>query len=211
MKKIKAVILDLGVVIINIDQEKTRMAFEQLGLNLKDVNESLPFFLQLEKGKISKESFIYSIKQLLNNNATDEQIIKAWNAMILDLPANRISLINELSNHYAVFLLSNTNVFHIEEIMGNINQYHPNLNWESTFEKIFLSYEIGHRKPDAACYEYVLNDIKLHAHETIFVDDSKSNIEGAEKVGINCIWTQKAIDTWLWDEIKKYDPDLQLH
>lgn len=210
MKKIKAVILDLGVVIINIDQEKTLRAFERLGIDLEDINESMPIFKQYEKGDISDEDFILTLKNALKGHANDEQIIKAWNAMILDIPAHRFRLIEELRKYYKVYLLSNTNSIHNQEIKDYIRQYHPNQDWYNTFDNMFLSYEIGLRKPDATCYEYVLDEINLKAEETIFVDDSRANIKGAEKLGINCIWTQNGIDKWLWDELKKIDPDLHL-
>jgi putative hydrolase of the HAD superfamily len=209
MKKIKAVILDLGVVIINIDQEKTLRAFERLGIDLEDINESLPIFKQYEKGEISNEDFILSLKNALKGNATNEQIITAWNAMILDIPTHRFRLIEELRKQYDIHLLSNTNSIHINEIRGYIAKHHPNEDWHNTFDKIFLSYEIGHRKPDAAIYEHVLKEINLKANETIFIDDSLANIKGAEKLGINCIWTQKGIDVWLWEELKKIE--LNLH
>lgn len=210
MKKIKAVILDLGVVIINIDQDKTLRAFERLGVSLDDINDSMPIFKQYEKGEISDDTFINTLKTALKGNASDEQIIKAWNAMILDIPTHRFRLIEELRKHYKVYLLSNTNSIHIEEIKEYISKYHPNEEWQNTFDKMFLSYEIGLRKPDANCYEHVLNEINLKAEETIFVDDSRANIKGAEKLGINCIWTQNGIDKWLWDELKTIDPDLHL-
>jgi putative hydrolase of the HAD superfamily len=210
MKKIKAVILDLGVVIINIDQEKTLRAFERLGIDLEDINESMPIFKQYEKGEISDEDFILTLKNALKGHANDEQIIKAWNAMILDIPAQRFRLIEELRKHYHVHLLSNTNSIHIKEIRDYINTYHQNEDWQNTFDKMFLSYEIGLRKPEPGFYEHVLKEINLKADETIFIDDSRANIKGAEKLGINCIWTQKGIDKWLWDELKKIDPDLHL-
>ena len=210
MKKIKAVILDLGVVIINIDQHKTLRAFERLGINLEDINESMPIFKQYEKGEMSDEDFILTLKNALKGHANDAQIIKAWNAMILDIPTFRFRLIEKLREHYKVYLLSNTNSVHIKEIKEYIRQYHPNEDWDRTFDKMFLSYEIGLRKPDAAIYEHVLNEVNLKPEETIFVDDSRANIKGAEKLGINCIWTQKGIDEWLWDELKKIDPNLHL-
>jgi len=210
MKKIKAVILDLGVVIINIDQEKTLRAFERLGIDLEDINESMPIFKQYEKGEISDEDFIRTLKTALKGNATEEKIIKAWNAMILDIPAYRFRLIEKLREHYKVYLLSNTNSIHIKEIRDYINTYHQNEDWQNTFDKMFLSYEIGLRKPEPGFYEHVLNEINLKADETIFIDDSRANIKGAEKLGINCIWTQKGIDEWLWEELKKIDPNLYL-
>jgi putative hydrolase of the HAD superfamily len=210
MKKIKAVILDLGVVIINIDQEKTLRAFERLGIDLEDINESMPIFKQYEKGEISDEDFIRTLKTALKGSATEDQIIKAWNAMILDIPTHRFRLIGELRKHYNVHLLSNTNSIHIKEIRDYINTYHQDEDWQNTFDKMFLSYEIGLRKPEPGFYEHVLNEINLKADETIFIDDSRANIKGAEKLGINCIWTQKGIDKWLWDELKKIDPNLYL-
>jgi putative hydrolase of the HAD superfamily len=210
MKKIKAVILDLGVVIINIDQEKTLRAFERLGIDLEDINESMPIFKQYEKGEISDEDFIRTLKTALKGSATEDQIIKAWNAMILDIPTHRFRLIEKLREHYKVYLLSNTNSIHIKEIRDYINTYHQNEDWQNTFDKMFLSYEIGLRKPEPGFYEHVLNEINLKADETIFIDDSRANIKGAEKLGINCIWTQKGIDEWLWEELKKIDPNLYL-
>jgi putative hydrolase of the HAD superfamily len=210
MKKIKAVILDLGVIIINIDQEKTLRAFERLGIDLEDINESMPIFKQYEKGEISDEDFIVILKTALKGQATEEKIIKAWNAMILDIPAYRFRLIEKLREHYKVYLLSNTNSIHIKEIRDYINTYHQNEDWQNTFDKMFLSYEIGLRKPEPGFYEHVLNEINLKADETIFIDDSRANIKGAEKLGINCIWTQKGIDEWLWEELKKIDPNLYL-
>jgi putative hydrolase of the HAD superfamily len=210
MKKIKAVILDLGVVIINIDQEKTLRAFERLGIDLEDINESMPIFKQYEKGEISDEDFIRTLKTALKGSATENQIIKAWNAMILDIPTHRFRLIGELRKHYNVHLLSNTNSIHIKEIRDYINTYHQDEDWQNTFDKMFLSYEIGLRKPEPGFYEHVLNEINLKADETIFIDDSRANIKGAEKLGINCIWTQKGIDEWLWEELKKIDPNLYL-
>ena len=210
MKKIKAVILDLGVVIINIDQEKTLRAFERLGIDLEDINESMPIFKQYEKGEISDEDVIVILKTALKGQATEEKIIKAWNAMILDIPAYRFRLIEKLREHYKVYLLSNTNSIHIKEIRDYINTYHQDEDWQNTFDKMFLSYEIGLRKPEPGFYEHVLNEINLKADETIFIDDSRANIKGAEKLGINCIWTQKGIDEWLWEELKKIDPNLYL-
>ena len=139
-----------------------------------------------------------------------QQMSKLQKLGILDIPAHRFRLIEELRKHYNVHLLSNTNSIHINEIKEYISKYHPNEDWQNTFDKMFLSYEIGLRKPDATIYEHVLKKINLKADETIFVDDSRANIKGAEKIGINCIWTQNGIDEWLWEELKKIDPDLHL-
>ena len=40
------------------------------------------------------------------------------------------------------------------------------------------------RKPYAATYQWVLNDGNMVAAETLFIDDSISNIKGATDLGI---------------------------
>ena len=56
--------------------------------------------------------------------------------------------------------------------------------FEEMFEQIYLSYEIGLRKPDKEAYQYVLDNAGLAAEETIFIDDLLVNIEGAAKTGL---------------------------
>ena len=56
--------------------------------------------------------------------------------------------------------------------------------FDEIFEKQYLSFEIGMRKPDKEIFELVLNENKLFASETLFIDDSIQHIEGAEKTGI---------------------------
>jgi putative hydrolase of the HAD superfamily len=43
------------------------------------------------------------------------------------------------------------------------------------------------RKPDAEIFEMVLSVNKLEANETLFLDDNLSNLEGANRLGINTI------------------------
>jgi putative hydrolase of the HAD superfamily len=107
--------------------------------------------------------------------------------MLLDFPDERLEFIEILAEEgdYRLFLLSNTNALHIphvEKIMGSekFNRF------KNSFEKFYLSHEINLRKPNAEIYEFVLNENGLKAEETFFIDDTKENIEVAEKMGIRC-------------------------
>ena len=52
------------------------------------------------------------------------------------------------------------------------------------FDKVYYSYKIGFRKPQAEAFTIILNQNKLSAHEVLFIDDSPQHIEGAKKLGI---------------------------
>ena len=141
-------------------------------------------FLDFETGKVDEDYFLQSIFTLLKGNASKEQIAQAWNSMLLELPAHRVEIIKQLKSKYRLFLLSNTNSIHINAVF----EEHGKTVFEELFEKIYLSHEIGIRKPDVACYEYVLRDANLKGSETVFVDDNRMNLKGAESAGINTIW-----------------------
>jgi putative hydrolase of the HAD superfamily len=57
----------------------------------------------------------------------------------------------------------------------------------SYFDKIYESYKIGMRKPEARIYEYIIKDLEINPKETIFLDDLGMNLKTARQLGINTI------------------------
>ena len=58
------------------------------------------------------------------------------------------------------------------------------IRFQNCFEIFYLSYEMGMRKPDAEIFEFILDENKLEPSETLFVDDTKENIDTAAFLGI---------------------------
>jgi putative hydrolase of the HAD superfamily len=176
---IKNIIFDLGGVILNIDYFKTEKAFVDLGVHnfatLYSQFHATNLFKNLETGKISPDSFIDELQHFAPN-VSRENIIKAWNAMLLDIPAGRLEFLKDLKKRYRTFLLSNTNSIHydaFQEIVGD-----PEL-LDSCFEKAYYSHDMGLRKPEREIYERVIFESGLNPAETLFIDDSPANVEGA--------------------------------
>jgi len=202
MKKISTIILDLGGVILNLDQELTFKNFAKLGFDLDKMNNDSTLFSDFEKGLINETEFRSGIKKLKNGSVSDENIDEAWNSMLLDLPKERINLIKLLRLNYEVYLLSNTNTIHINCFKNYFDENFEDESWETLFDKIFYSHEIGLRKPDTDIYEFVLNDIGKTPKECIFIDDNQSNLYGAESIGIRTIWAKKPLSDKTMNEIK---------
>ncbi|MBP7510622.1 MAG: HAD family phosphatase [Bacteroidia bacterium] len=196
---IKNLLFDLGAVILNLDQEKTLRAFKRLGADLDSLNTESSLFTDFETGKITSDFFIHTLQTNLKGKASAQEILDAWNAMLLDLPTFRIDMLKELKKDYRLFLLSNTNTIHIDAVYKT----HGKIIFDELFETCYLSHEIGHRKPHVACYQFVMDDAKIKACETLFVDDNKANIRGANDAGLNTIWAQQPLDNWFLDELKK--------
>jgi putative hydrolase of the HAD superfamily len=179
------IIFDLGGVIINVDYHKTENAFKSLGISdfekvFSQVQQS-KIVDKLETGNMSISEFRENLRKMCEFDISDTRIDDAWNAMILDFPDSRIDILNKLRLNYRIFLLSNTNRIHIDYCMKN-----PKFEvLISKFEKVYLSHEIHKRKPDVKTYEFVLTDSQLHASQTLFIDDTVANLEGAKLAGLN--------------------------
>lgn len=198
------IIFDLGGVLLNIDYDLTARAFKDLGLmsfdDIYSQKQQSGLFDRFETGKISSEEFLVEVGAVLPR-ASHQEIVDAWNAMLLDLPIHRLNLLNELGKEHRIFLLSNTNEIHEEAFLNIIKRaYGSNVLFDH-FEVVHLSHKIGYRKPDAECFEFVLETSSLRPEETIFIDDSVQHIEGAKNLGIRSFLLQSG------QEITQLFPD----
>ena len=188
----KTIIFDLGGVILNIDYSLTEKAFSNLGISdfksLFSQAQQTALFDNYEKGFISSADFRIELKKYLPKNISNSEIDHAWNAILLDLPKERIDFLKKIKTTHRTFLLSNTNDIHIQTFNQYLQKEFVIPNLSSLFEKMYLSYEIGMRKPDVEIFEFVLNENKLIASETLFIDDSIQHIEAAKRLGMNAYW-----------------------
>ena len=187
MKKCKAIIFDLGAVILNINYQNTINEFTKLGVKnaatFYSKKMQTDLFNQIETGMISNNQFLKAL-QKETENANINQVEHAWNALLLDLPEERVQLIKKLKNNHIIYLLSNTNAIHIDAFKKQLG----NTKWLAfckLFDKMYLSHELGLRKPDVKIFEYILKEQKLKAEEVFFIDDSPQHIAGAKKLGIH--------------------------
>lgn len=191
IKGIRHIILDLGGVILNIDYQATAKAFTELGIKnfpelySQAVQSSL--FDDFETGKIDSAAFLQSMRQLAGIPLAEADIIKAWNAMLLDFPLRRLQLLQQLQLHYDMVLLSNTNEIHEAAFNKILNERHGIPNIGVFFDKVYLSHRVGMRKPDVAIFKRILDDTGFDAAKTLFVDDSIQHVEGARKAGLQAI------------------------
>jgi epoxide hydrolase-like predicted phosphatase len=186
--RIKNIIFDLGGVILNLSVDSTLRKFaEHSNLPVDKVIEiyhSRPEFLAYEKGEISNDEFRTALREIFSITTLDTQIDECWNAMLGDIPKERIDLLRELKSKYKTYLLSNTNAIHLDSFTGVVKKQHGIESLDPLFHKAYYSHLMKMRKPDAAIYEFVLKENGLKANETIFLDDNVANLKGAASVGI---------------------------
>ncbi|MEZ7498849.1 HAD family phosphatase [Flavobacterium sp. Arc3] len=181
---INAIIFDFGDVFINLDKQATVDGLRNLGLT--HWNDDLDQLnIQFETGQITRDNFIEGIQKHIPNASTEE-ILKAWSAILLDFPLYRLEFLQMLSKKYRLFLLSNTDAIHIETFEQN-NGASFYGDFYKCFEKVYFSFEIEMRKPNPEIYKYVLNKHDLQAKRTLFIDDKKENTDAALSLGLQ-VW-----------------------
>ncbi len=179
---IKTLLFDFGDVFLNLDKKATARELKKFGA--KEFTPEMQFLNnQYEKGEITSEDFV-SRYQKWFPEVSSQQLIDAWNAILLDFPVHRILFLEQLaaSKEYQLLLMSNTNEIHIDWVKENIPYFE---RFKNCFEKFYLSHEINLRKPDASIYEFVMNDNNLNPEHIFFIDDTKANTDAAKELGIH--------------------------
>ncbi len=209
--QIRNIIFDLGGVLLNIDYQRTIEAFKDLGIQYFDglftQASQIGLFDSLDRGDISPETFRNELRKITELPLTDQQIDSAWNAMLLDMPGKRLAMLDRVSRHYRLFLLSNTNAIHYPAYQTYMDSQYGFSDLEALFEKQYLSYELGMRKPDVEIFEHIIHDKKLNKDQTLFVDDSYQHVEGARKAGLLAVW----IDITSIDVLDLFSPAYRLN
>lgn len=189
LEDLDAIIFDLGGVILNLDYELTIQSFKSLGEERFDEfytqAKQSDLIDQYEKGEISTSIFVSTLKNMLSEKVTEEQIKAAWNVMLLDLPEHRIVFLEQIGAQLPIFLFSNTNDLHYQAFTAGIQREFGNKELlDQLFVQTYFSHLVGKRKPDAEAFQLVLQNHQLQADKVLFIDDSIQHIEGAKIVGL---------------------------
>ena len=187
-KKIRNIVFDLGGVLVDLDFKAAINGLQKAGFaNVKEQLQAFDregIFQKFELGEMSADEFRSAIRENSTVSLTDEEVDALWNAMLLEVPREKLELILHLRGKYMVYLLSNTNSIHWDYVCKNAFNYRG-FRVNDYFEETFLSYEMHLAKPDKAIFEKVLEEANLLPEETLFIDDSEANCKAASELGIH--------------------------
>ena len=197
MKDVELILFDLGGVLIDIDYQATEREFIQLGTF--DFQEKYTQFQQnqlfdlFETGQISAQHFINKLLDATQKGTSPNEVVHAWNAMILSFPLKKVDLLVELSKKQRIALLSNTNELHMVEVKRAWAKV-SKVPFESLFENVFLSHEIKQRKPHPDTFLWVCDQLHVLPSKVLFIDDSPQHISGAKEAGLQTFYYQEEAD-----------------
>ena len=183
----KAIIFDLGNVLLPIDLSLTYEAFSVYSsLSLSEIASAITeqqLWVPYESGKQTDSEFRDFLRLRLDLTISDADFDQAFSALLLEFHAGVYEWIASLKSKYRLVLLSNTSSIHAERFtkvaLGPEGQ-----NLFSLFDQVYYSFEMGLVKPDTAIYHRVLNEQGFSAAEVLFFDDNVANINSAKSMGI---------------------------
>ena len=192
------IIFDLGGVILNIDPSRTVEAFSTIaGISASVIYQKgsqSTIFDDYEEGKLSSEEFRDGVRVLLQISCSDAELDLAWNAMLLDIPLSRIKILQNLKTKKNIYLLSNTNEIHHQQIEIIFSQSYGQLfnSISDLFHQTYFSYLMKDRKPNPSIFQQVIDEQKLDPNRTLFIDDNQGNIEGAKTTQLQTLYLDKS-------------------
>lgn len=170
-------LLDLGGVLADLGDPVSAMGLDMPLPEFWTTWTSSSVVRAFETGRTSEDEFLQDIPAVLGVSAI-APFGPRFHAWQLDLFPGVEDCVQAAIQRYRVALLSNTNEIHWEQVTAASRVF-------DEFEHVFLSYETGHFKPDAAAFHDVMDFFNCTAGEIIFLDDSEPNITSARGLGIH--------------------------
>lgn len=183
VRMIKAVIFDIGNVLLRTTDLEPRRRWEQR-FGLPDWSLEKMFFgsetgMAAQVGKSSTDDAWAHVLRTLNIDESELPALKHdfWIGDTWD--HDLLALIHSLKPRYQTAILSNA----MPDARANLREF---IN-EDAFDVIVFSGEEGIKKPDAEIFRRVLHRLDVLPAEAVFIDDLPANIAAARALGMHAI------------------------
>ena len=178
---ISTIFFDLFGVLLGIDQSVVIQYLSKLTdtpyLKTREITMGEPY-MRLERGEVTFKEYVGDISAMLPNGSriNADSLREIWmNSKIGEMPA--VPLLDELQKKYAVWVISNTTEAHIKSLQSQFV-------FLNSFNGIITSERAGAHKPHPNIFQFALAEASCDVTSALFIDDSYTNIESAENLGI---------------------------
>lgn len=182
MSEIRAIITDLGGVLVRFDHRIASRAFALLsGKPEQDVHALLYGSEHgYDRGTVSSAEFHLWAAHRLGLSTSFEAFRKVWSDIFAPDPGVH-DLFSRLKGRYPIVLLSNTNEMHFRHLVEGFSVL-------GLPDRFVLSYELGCAKPDPHIYRAAVQASGCPPEECVYIDDIPAYVEAASCQGLRGVW-----------------------
>ena len=194
---IKALIFDMGGVLVDLDIEDCKRAFRS-GLGFDGIDDIIDachqkgIYGDLEEGKLSAEEFRSIVLAGSREGAVEADVDEAMSHILVGIDPYKADLLKRLSEKYELYMLSNNNPICLPYSSKMFSD--AGIPLEKIFRKSFFSYEMKALKPSETFYKAVMKEIGRSSDELLFIDDSQKNVDGAMAAGLPAVYYEPGTD-----------------
>ncbi|HEX7560498.1 MAG TPA: HAD family phosphatase [Usitatibacter sp.] len=189
---VDALLFDLGNVVVSIDWNRafSRWAGDS-GESVEALRGRFRFDLPYERherGEIGERDYYASLREALRIELTDAQWDAGWGAIFAGEITPTVAAIAKVKGRIPVYAFSNSNA---------ANQRVWSRRFGAAlghFRKVFVSSDLGKRKPERAAFEAIAHAIGVPLDRILFFDDTMENVEGARAAGLRAVHVRAAQD-----------------
>jgi len=196
-KEIKALIFDMGGVLVDLDIEDCKRAFKEYvgyyGIDsIIDACHQKGIYGDLEEGKLSADEFRRIVLADSRPGASEEDVDRAMWHILIGIEPYKAEMLKRLSESYGLYLLSNNNPVCLPRSRKIFED--AGIPLDKIFRKCFYSFEMKALKPSEDFYKVVVKEIGLPADQMLFIDDSQKNVDGAIAAGLPAVYYEPGTD-----------------
>lgn len=187
--EIKAVIFDIGRVLVRVDVSRSMQSLAQsVSLSPQEIWTAIekdPRWHDWQEGRISPRDWHLHLSKRLGGSLTFEQFSEAWNRALDPAPIQDNSLFESLRKSFRLGLLSNTDPIHVAQLEATFDFFR-------FFPKPARTYScvVGASKPSPLIFRDALKSLRVRAEESVFVDDVEAYVSAARSLGMHGIHYQ---------------------
>ena len=188
----RALLFDLGGVLIDIDFRRALAAWAPYSrLDTDALHRAFAFdahYQRLERGELDADAFFAHLKARLGLDAPPETIVAGWNAIFVREIVETRARVEAVRHAIPCHAFTNTNPTHTQKWSA----LYPAV--VSAFDRVFMSHEIGRRKPERAAFDHVCGELGLSPGDVLFFDDLAENVQGAAAAGLQAVLVRSPAD-----------------
>ena len=186
----KAILLDLGRVLIDFDFRRGYRALEGLcPYTAAEIPRRLAgtgLVERFETGLVEPRDFVDQICRILELKVDFDQFSVIWSSIFTDILIPE-SMLEGLGRRYRLVLVSNTNALHFEMIRQTYASLLRN------FDRLVLSYEVHAMKPMPEIFQAAVDAAGCPPEECFYTDDIVAYTEAAKRMGIDAVTFESRI------------------